>query len=217
MSVSVQIKNYQALKQQLEDMKKAPKAVMKAMTSDAKTRVPPWVAKEVSKVYGVSKGDVSSGTLGKMTVRGDVLKDLTFTYRGHLLTPTHFGMMPKAPKTGGSYTLKATIIRGQRATLSKVKKLTKKQKKQLGLNFRRMGTRNSPTSPYMLQTTGAKSASKTQFIPFQRQSQPGKMDHVMRTVSLPQMVSGRASEGIHKAINDGLQKRLEHHMKRYMG
>ena len=210
MSVTCEIRDYTGLKKKLEEMKEAPRKVLKATTADAVKRVPPWIAAEVSKQYGVKKAEVNSGALGKMQVKGDRVDNIKIIYTGRVLTPIHFGMSPKAPGKN-AYTLKATIIRGQRATLGKVKKLTKKQRQELAKNFRREGKRNSPHSPVMLMPTG------TTYIPFQRKSTNRKDVEAVKTLSLPQMVSGRAAEGISKAINDGLEKRLDHHMKRYMG
>ena len=87
--------------------------------------------------YGVDKKEVTGNKLGSMRISGSTMQDLRFTYKGRRLTPTHFKMSPKYP-TGGAYTLKATILRGQRSTLGKVKKLTKKQRKALGRNFKAM-------------------------------------------------------------------------------
>ena len=208
MSVTCQIKNYQAVKKQIEDMKKAPQKVIDRTLSDMKNRAPKWVAAEVSKVYGVKKGEVNSGTLGKMTVEGNTVKTIKIKYTGRVLTPTHFGMTPKAPGQN-AYTLKATIIRGQRTTLGKVKKLTKKQRAALGKNFTRSGTRNSDHSPIMLMRAGG-----TMYIPFQRKSTNRKDIEAIKTLSLPQMISSeRAAPNITKAINEGLEKRLEHHLK----
>lgn len=210
MSVSCEIRNYKAIQKQLENMKKAPKAVMRAMTADAKKRVPPWVAAEVSKVYGVKKGDISNGDLGTVKVTGDSFKDVKITYTGRTLTPTHFGMTPKAPGKN-AYTLKAQIIKGQKATLGKVKKLTKKQRAALTKNFTRSGTQKSTSSPIMLMPTGST------YIPFQRISTNRKDVVAIKTLSMPQMVSSKRTEkNIQTAISEGLQKRMDHHMERYM-
>ena len=213
MSANIVIKNYSAIKKRLEDMKKAPSQVIKNVTSDAAKRIPGWVATEVTKTYGVKKSEITGQKIGKVRAVGKGIKDLKIIYTGRLLTPTHFSMSPKAPKSGGGYTLKASILKGQRKTLGNVKKLTKKQRASL-----QRGMRNSPQSPWMLQHTGAKDDEKTQFIPFQRREQPGKMKYVMKTISLPQMVSSERTHGnIQQAINEGLGKRLDHHMNRYMG
>ena len=211
--VTCQIKNYKVLRKQIEDLKKAPQKVLTALSSDAKKRVPGWVASEVTKVYGVKKTEISGGELGSVRVSGGDNGEVKITYTGRPLTPTHFSMSPAAPKPNrGSYTLKATIIKGERTTLGKVKKLTKKQRAALAKNFTRSGEKKSDHSPVMLMPTG------TTYIPFQRKSADRKNVEAVKTLSLPQMVSSkRTEEGIQKAIADGLGKRLDHHMKRYMG
>jgi len=210
MAVVAQIKDYDAIKKQLEDMKKAPRSVLERTMGDAKKRIPPWVAAEVSKQYGIKKAEVGNGLAGNVKVEGNSIETLKLIYTGRVLTPTHFGMSPKVPGKN-SYTLKAQIIRGERSTLGKVKKLSKAQRAELAKNFRREGAHNSSHSPIMLMPTGAT------YIPFQRKS-PYRSDvEAIKTLSVPQMVSSdRVAPGITKAINEGLQKRLDHHMERLM-
>ena len=213
MSVRCEIKNYRFLQRKLEDMKKAPRQVMGSLTADAKKRVPGWVAAEVTKVYGVKKGDITGQKIGRVKPEGNSFQEARIVYTGRVLTPTHFNMSPKVPNPGGGYTLKATIVKGQRTTLGKVKKLTKKQRAELGKNFASAGTRNSDHSPIMLMR-----ANGGQYLPFQRKSTNRKNIEAIKTISLPQMVSSpRTEEGIQRAISEGIEKRFDHHMNRYMG
>ena len=216
MSVKCQIRDYNILKQRLEEVKKAPSAVMKNLTADAVKRAPGWVATEVAKTYGVKKSEITGNKLGTVNVKGKRFNEVKIVYKGRVLTPTHFKMSPTAPKVGGSYTLKATIIKGQRSTLGKVRKLTKKQRAELARNFRREGERRSDHSPVMLMHTGNKEPGGTNYIPFQRKSVKRKDVHAVKTVSLPQMVSSeRTHDAIQAAISEGMGKRLDHHMKRH--
>lgn len=174
--------------------------------ADVKSRGPAWVAKGVTAYFGVKKAEINSGDLGTLRVSGNSLKDVTLMYRGRVLTPLHFGMTPKA-KTGNSYILKANIIKGKKATLGRVKSLTKSQRKH-----RKKGDRNSPRSPYMLQSIKGARA-----IPFQRREQPGEMQYVLRTVSLPQMIQSRDGmlrPTVKKEFEEGIDKRWMHHLKR---
>ena len=201
------------MRQKIADMQNAPRQVLKSLTNEAKQRVPGWVATEVTKEYGVKKGDITGQKIGRVTPQGDSFKEVRVVYTGRLLTPTHFSMSPKAPNPGGAYTLKATIVKGQRTTLGKVKKLTKKQRAALGKNFTRSGSRQSDHSPIMLMR-----ANGGHYLPFQRKSTDRKDIEAVKTISLPQMVaSERTAEGIQRAISEGLEKRLEHYMNRYMG
>lgn len=193
--------------------------VVKRLMADAKTRVPGWVASEVTKVYNIKKSEITPAKVGKakktagsISVRGETVDGLEIVYRGRVLTPTHFGMTPKAPRA--SYTLKAEIIKGQKSVMGKKKKLTKKQRAALGKNFRRQGTQTSDHSPIMLMGTGNTREGGTNYIPFQRKSTRRNDIQAIKTVSMPQMVSSeRTSEAISAAINEGMQKRLEQHMK----
>ena len=220
MSVTCQVKNYKALRKQLEDMKKAPEQVIDRTVSDIVKRGPAWVAKGVSQRYNISSREVTSGKIGTLKFKGDKIKRLQLVYGGRILTPVHFGMRPKEPKNG-SYTLKYKVMRDGEGFKQQVKKLSKKQRAALGKNFTREGSRNSPQSPWMLQHTGAKSEDKVQYIPFQRRSQPGKLSFVQKTVALPQMVTegenGPMHPEVEKSFNENLEKRFNHYVQRYMG
>ncbi len=210
------LNDFGAIKKELDDMKKAPEKAIKALMGDVRKRVPGWISAEVVKVYGIKKADISNGAAGTVRVKGSNPKEAAIIYAGRMLTPTHFGMTPKAPGAN-AYTLKASILKGQKATLGKVKKLSKKQRAQLGKNFTKSGTRSSNSSPIMLMHTGNKQAGGTNYIPFQRKSQNRKDIKAIKTISLPQMVSSeRTKDNISKAINEGLDKRLAHYMERYM-
>lgn len=207
------INDIDGLLKQLDGKKKGAEKVLKAVTADAKKRVPGWVATEVTKVYGIKKGDITGKKVGRVTIKGDNIKNLKFIYEGRLLTHTHFSMSPKAPKPNREpYTLKASVIKGQRKTLGKVKKLTKKQGAALAANFSGSGQQTSMKSPIMLMR-----ANGGHYLPLQRKSANRNDIEVVKTLSLPQMISSeRTKENIRKAINEGIQKRLEHHMKRFM-
>ena len=213
MSVKCEVKNYKLVKKKIDDMQKAPRKVMTSLTAEAKKRVPGWVATEVVKEYGVKKGEITGQKIGKVKAEGNSIKEVRVVYTGRLLTPTHFNMSPKAPNPGGAYTLKATIVKGERKTLGKVKKLTKKQRAALAKNFTRSGSQSSDHSPIMLMR-----ANGGHYLPFQRKSTNRKDIEAVKTISLPQMVgSKRTEEGIQRAISEGLGKRLDHYMNRYMG
>lgn len=223
MAGRVGIKNLSEVLSELEQMKKASETVIKRTVSDISKRAPGWVASEVVQVYGIKKGEITPSKNGKgkkagsINVRGESIASLQLVYRGRVLTPTHFGMTPKSPPAGRGYTLKANILKGNKATLGKVKKLTKKQRATLGKNFTRSGTRSSDHSPIMLMGTGAKSVDKIGSIPFQRKS-PNRMNvEAIKTVSVPQMVSNEKTEpGISKTLNENIEKRFHHHLSRMM-
>lgn len=178
--VSMAIKNYKTVMKKLDDKKKAPQKVMKALFSDATKRVPGWVATEIINVYGVKKSEITGKKIGSVKMQGSDIKNLKVIYTGRPLTHTHFSMSPKEPKAGGGYTLKATVLKGQRKTLGQVKKLTKKQRAALAQNFTGSGTQSSQRSPIMLMR-----ANGGQYLPFQRKSANRNDIDVVKTISLP--------------------------------
>lgn len=221
MSVTCTIKNYEALKKQIQKMQKAPKKVIDSTLKEvkSKTRGQSWIAQGVAQRYNIKAKEITGQEIGKVAVKGDTLKTLHIEYEGRLLTPTHFGMKPKSPGKG-TYTLKYKVMNSGKEFVQPVKKMTKKQRKALGKNFTRSGTQNSPQSPWMLQTTGAKSEDKVSHIPFQRRSQPGKMKYVQKTISLPQMVTegknGPMHEEVAQSFNENLEKRFNHYVDKYL-
>lgn len=216
MAVRCEIKGYKDLVKQLEGLKSAPQKVIDRTMSDITSRGPGWIASGITDRYGIKKAEVTSGKVGKLKIKKLRSSGLRLVYSGRRLTPAHFGMTPKAPGPN-AYTLKASVIKGNKETLGKVKKLTKKQRAALGKNFTRSGTRNSPKSPWMLQHTGNAKTTGLSYIPFQRRKQPGKLNEVMRTVSLPQMVTQGKDGSFHPEVEacftEALAKRLEHHSK----
>lgn len=215
---------YQQTIKELEKMQKAPKKVIDRTVKDFKQRGPSWVAQEVVKFYNIKKSDITPAKTGKASngksagsikVEGETINSMSLIYRGRVLTPVRFSMTPKAPKA--SYTLKAQIMKGEKKTLGKVKKLTKKQRKNIGKNFTQQGTRSSNKSPIMLMHTGNKQEGGTNYIPFQRQSKDRNDLKAIKTISMPQMISNpKVEKEVYAAISDKLGKRFDHYTDQYM-
>ena len=210
---------------ELQDINKKAEMVCQRTVSDVATRAPGWIAQGAADRYAIKKNSITGQKVGNVDVKTTATNGgayhgfrATITYTGRRLTPARFTMKPAAPPPGrAGYTLKAEIRKGQSKQLGKVKKLTRKQWYNIGRNFTHQGTRNSPVSPWMLQPTGNKRADGIPYIPFQRVKQPGNMTEVMRTISLPQMVTqgknGPMHPEVEKHVMEGLEKRLENHLK----
>ena len=210
--LKIGITNIQEISNQLNSLTEGGERALQRTTSDFKRSATGWVAKEVSSVYNIKTTEVKPTKGGKpvggIWVDGETISSASITYKGRVLTPIHFGMAPRIPKP--AYALKATIFRGQRKTLGQVKRLTKKQRKNVGRNFTRQGTRSSNKSPIMLMHAGGGT-----YIPMQRVSKNRKDIEAIRTLSLPQMVENeRVRQGIDKAIDEKLSKRFYHHLER---
>ena len=215
---------YDNVLKELEQMQKASKKVVASTIKDFKQRAPSWVAQEVVKKYNIKKAEITpdkSGSYkdkaGSISAEGETIDSVALIYRGRTLTPVHFGMTPKAPPVGKGYTLKAQVKKGEKKTWGKVKKLTKKQRANIGRNFTHQGTQNSKSSPIMLMHTGNRKQGGVNYIPFQRQSQNRKDIKAIKTLSMPQMVSNQEVEkDIYKAISEKLGKRFDHYVDTYL-
>ena len=198
------IKDFGAVKRDLERARKISETVIKRTVSDMRTRAPGWAAAEVSKIYAISKKDVMSK--GNVKVTGKTAEDIRIVFTGRSLSPAQFRMTPTAPKV--TYTLKAEIVRGKKSELGKVKKLTKKQRSELVKNLKRQGKRTSDHSPIMLMPVGGKA------LPYQRVSTDRKDIRKITAISVPQMVQNeKVAPNITKTINENLEKRFANHMK----
>ena len=204
--VSVSIKNIDQILKEIDKKKAGAETALKRTLSDARKAAPGIVADGVRTKYNIKKAEITGGKVVKVRTEGTSLEDMKLIYRGRLLTPTHFGMTPKAPPAGKSYTLKAQILKGEK------KKIGSYQTK------RTPGGPYSAKSPFMLMGTGAARADATSHIPFQRQApghRPTEGLRKMATVSVPQMITNdEVAEAIQGKLSDKIKTRLDYHMSR---
>lgn len=212
-SISAQLSNLQQLVADLEAIENGGKKAISNTIKDVKARAPGWIAQEVTAVYNIKKSEITPSGSGKpkkmagsIQITGETIEELAITYKGRLLTPVHFGMTPKAPPRGKSYTLKASVLKGQKKVIGRY------------LNTRTPGGPFSQRSHNILMGTGNTKSDGTSWIPFQRMSKTRTDINKLTTISVPQMItSDRTNEAIMLRLNTETSKRLEHHMKRALG
>lgn len=90
LSVTGQIKNYMQFRKKLDDRQKDARKAMDNLTSDIKKRAPGWVATEVTKQYGVKKGDITGQKIGNVRTEGSDFTEVRIVYTGRVLTPIDF-------------------------------------------------------------------------------------------------------------------------------
>lgn len=209
----MQVENFQKLMDTVAQIDEQGRKAVKATVRDVKARAPSWIAQEVTSVYNIKKSEIApsgSGNPEKMAasiqITGETIEELAITYEGRLLTPVHFGMTPKAPPRGKSYTLKASVLKGQKKVIGRY------------LNTRTPSGPFSQRSHNILMGTGNTKSDGTSWIPFQRMSKTRTDIKKFTTISVPQMItSDRTNEAIMLRLNTETSKRLEHHMKRALG
>lgn len=212
-SFSIVMQQNKALKRALD--KTVPATIMKRTISDARSRVPGWVAKEVTAHYAIEPETIQKKS--RIRVRNVSSSGIEVAYKGRVLSAASFNMQPREPM--GEYVLRAEIKRGEVKTLGKVKKMTKKQQYKLAKNFTREGTRTSPESPWMIMRMPYRDKEGNvlghNYLPMQRRGygKSGKL-HAFRTLSVPQMIDNKeVHPAIDAVIGEKMGKRIEHHME----
>jgi hypothetical protein len=192
MAASIKVNVDQVVKG-LDAEKANAEKVVRRTIGDMRTRAPGWVSKAVREEYNISAADVKAALHiengGKISVAGVAVDDVTLTYRGRVLTPTHFKMKPTArPSTGKPYQVTAEIKKGARKPLS---------------------------SKAFLAHSGGEGSKQ---IPFQREGSERLPIAPIKTLSVPQMVQTKdgVKPEIEKTINENLEKRFDHYCKQYL-
>lgn len=177
----------------LRKLENGGKEAIQRTVSDFATRAPAWVSKGIREHYGVDTAAIKEAerkpSRGKTSIKvaGVTVDGATLEYSGRLLTPTHFKMKPATrPPSKKIYKVSAQIIKGERTQLHSKAFL------------------------------GRAKGEGTKTIPWQRVGDGRLPVHVIKTISVPQMIDGRAKETIEQMISEGLSKRFEHHISRAM-
>lgn len=198
--------------QKLED---GGKVAIKRTVSDFSTRAPAWVTKGIREHYGVDKAAINEAgpTVKKgassVKVDGITVDSVTLKYRGRTLTPVHFNMSPKQRPDGQQN--QYTRVPGQAiAGAGDVAMIRPPKKYNVKATIIKGKRTNLPTGTFIASANGGST------LPFQRKSEARKPIEAVRTLSVPQMIDGRARETIEEMISENLGKRFEHHIQQAM-
>ena len=216
-SLTVSCRGGSDIVKKLQKLEHGGEVAIKRTVADFTSRAPGWVSKEIRQHYGVDTAAIKDAAKkpkrGRTSIKvaGVTVDGATLEYKGRTLTVTHFKMSPKQQPTARQknpiripgqavatarnspvamvappkpYTVKATIIKGQRTALG--------------------------AGSFIASGNGGS------VLPFQRTAEGRKPIEAVRTLSVPQMIDGRAREGIQEAISTGLEKRFAHHIEQAM-
>lgn len=211
-TITMQVESFQKLMASVAQIDEQGRKAVRQTVKDVRSRAPSWIAQEVTEVYNIKKSEIApAGGSKKKRARqavsihttGETIEELTITYEGRRLTPVHFGMTPKAPPQGKSYTLRMQVIKGQKKVIGRYK------------NKRTPGGPYSERSHNILMGTGNTKADGTSHIPFQRVSRARNDLKKFTSISVPQMVtSDNTSERIMGRLHSEIPKRLQHYLER---
>lgn len=210
-SLNVSCKGAPDIVKKLQKLERGGEVAIKRTVSDFSTRAPAWVAKGIREHYGVDKAAINeAGPKRKkgssVKVAGQTVDGATLEYRGRTLTPTHFKMTPKQRPEGQQN--KPIRIPGQAIAGAGEVAMIRPPKKYTVKATIIKGQRSSmPPGTFIASGRGGST------LPFQRKSEARNPIEAVRTLSVPQMIDGRARETIEETISEKLGERFQHHIK----
>lgn len=200
------------LVKRLRKLQNGGKVAIQRTVSDFSTRAPAWVSKGVREHYGVDAAAIKEAARkpkrGKTTIKvaGVQVDGATLEYKGRTLTPLHFKMSPKQrPEAQQS---KHIRIPGQViAGAGDVAMIRPPKPYKVKATIIKGKRSNLPAGTFIAEGQGSNS------LPFQRTGEGRGPIEAVRTLSVPQMIDGRARETIEQTISEKLGQRFEHHIK----
>ena len=188
--MNVVIENYDSLVKNIKNIEKQSEKAVQRTISDSKSRGHGWISQEIAKEYNIKKKDINEAKKcvqkggSSIKIAGTSVDNLSIVYRGRLLTPTHFGMKPTTRPGDGAYVVTAQI--------------------------KKSGGRKPLGHKVFIANSGG---AGTIQIPFQRRGTARTPVDVIKTLSVPQMITNdKVSEQIQTRMNEELLKRLDHHL-----
>lgn len=211
---TVTMKDGAKLAKQIAKLENGGKAAIQRTVSDFNSRAPAWVSKGIRQHYGVDTAAIKSAGPQKkrgathINVAGVSVDGATLEYKGRTLTPTHFKMSPKSRPTKRRRT--PILIPGQMLNSSpEVGTVRPPAPYQITAQIIKGQRARLPDNTFM-------GAGKVPTIPFQRTGSGRGPLEAVHTLSVPQMIDGRAKETIETMISEGLEKRFAHHVQQAM-
>lgn len=214
-TLNVSTKGAPELVKQLRKLENGGRVAIERTVSDFNSRAPAWVSKGIREHYGVDtkaiKDAATKPRRGKTTINvaGVKVDGATLQYKGRLLTPTHFKMSPKQqPTTAQGKPIKVPGGAVNTAEGSPVAMIRPPKKYKVKATIIKGKRVSMAPGTFVAQGNGGVS------LPFQRTGEGRMPIEVVRTLSVPQMIDGRARETIETMISEGLEKRFAHHIER---
>ena len=213
-SFSVACSGSSEILKRLRKLQNGGEVAIQRTVSDFTTRAPGWVSKGIREHYGVDAAAIKDAAKkpkrGKTTIKvsGVSVAGATLEYKGRTLTPTHFKMSPK--KRPENQQKNPIRIPGQAiAGGSPVAMVEPPKAYKIKATIIKGKRTSLPPGTFVASANGAT-------LPFQRTGESRTPIEAVRTLSVPQMIDGRAHDTIEQTISENLEKRFEHHIQQAM-
>ena len=214
-SFSVSYKGAPDIVKKLHKLKDGGEVAIKRTVSDFTNRAPAWVSKGIREHYGVDTAAIKDAGPKKrkgstsVKVAGIQVDGAALEYRGRTLTTVHFKQSPKQRPTDQQK--KPLRIPGQAiAGAGDVAMIRPPKKYKVKATIIKGQRSTLPPGTFIAEGNGGVS------LPFQRTSEARMPIEAVRTLSVPQMIDGRARDTIQETISDKLGNRFEHYINQAM-
>ena len=216
-TLNVFLSNYAEVKDRLEKKQKAAEKAVKKTVSDFKSRASAWISAAVAETYNIKKAEVKDAitgkrSVGKINVGGIAVDNVQIEYSGRPLTPTHFKMKPTKIPAKRAQDYRRVPGGGVGEGRGDVAMVRPPAPYSISVEVYKGRRREYRGKGTFLGSNGGSG-----YIPFKREGDGRTPIKSIKTVSVPQMITNpQVSEKITEAIDEGLRKRLEHHLEQEM-
>ena len=215
---NVVMKDADKLFRRLQKLETGGETAIKRTVQDFTSRAPGWVSKAVRQHYGVDTAAIKAAGpsvkrgAGSVKAGGAAVDGAALQYKGRTLTPSHFNQGPKARPAGQQN--RFVRVPGQAVHTARGSEvaMVRPPKKYTVKATIIKGSRVS-LGPGTFIASGNGGST----LPFQRKDGSKRMPiEAVRTLSVPQMISGRAKETVEATVAEKLGARFEHHVAQAM-
>ena len=212
---SINMKDGAAIAKRLRQIEGGGRTAIQRTVSDFASRAPAWISKEIRKHYSVDTqaineaGPIKKRGASSVEISGKTVEGMALVYRGRTLTPVHFKLSPKTRPT----TLNKKMMRvpGQAiAGAGDVAMINPPKKYNVKATIIKGQRVKLPPGTFIAQGNGGVS------LPFQRVGEGRMPIEAVRTLSVPQMIEGRARGDIEATLGEKLTERFDHHINQTM-
>ena len=214
-TLNVKVENLEEVLKGLDQTKGNAAKAVNATCRDFKSRGPGWVSKAVAQEYTIKASEVKGAfngakSIGHLKLGGVSLDNIELEYSGRTLTLSHFRYTPKKPP---AFSGKKMLIPAQSSPVGHpiwvMARRAKVIKVEIHKGHKAELIGDYGTTPFIATMGG-------QTMPFQRRTKDRSSAESIRRTAIPEMITNKkVSEQISKNIDEGLSKRLEHHLERY--
>lgn len=206
---SVTMRDGNKIEQRLNRLRTGSETAIRNTVSDIRSRAPGWISKGIRKHYGIDASGMESVSVrvSENEGSGNRISNLSIKYKGRTLTLVHFGMSPKSASPGKQS--KFVRVPGSGISTGSQVAMVRPPKKYAVKATVVKGQRKKVSHAYL---APARKGSPT-IIAFQR---VGNKIHVPHAPSVPQMIENQARDDIEKIMNENIEKRFEHNIKRIL-